>query len=204
MKEPRFALPQDNRFVLPQVEWGGGTIQRITEGGRIRITEDGRDIRITEFRPSLNVPSEPPITALTDIRTSWDPWFLQGDWVFAPPDLMTGRDLETAATLSLFTDRLALPDDPLPDPNDGDRRGWWADWDAEQGYLGSRIWLISREKQTEAVRLRAEEYCREALQWMLDDDVADSVQVTASWAPIEAPGRLDVDVLISRDRAVLL
>lgn len=195
--------PPETRFTVPQVDYGGGTVQRITEGGYVRVTEDGRDIRITEYRPSLSVPAEPPVTALTDIRTDWHPTLLHGDWVFVPPDLATGRDLETAATISLFTDRLALADDQLPDPNDGDRRGWWADWDAEQGNLGSRLWLISREKQTEEVRRRAEDYCREALQWMIDDDVADSIEVTAAWAA-GAPGRLDVDVVIMRDRAVLL
>jgi phage gp46-like protein len=141
--------------------------------------------------------------ALTDVRTRWQAWLLQGDWLFAAPDLVTGRDLETAAVISLFTDRLAEPDDRLPDPGDGDRRGWWADWDHEGGLIGSRLWLISREKQTEDVRLRAEDYCREALAWMLEDDVADSIVVTAAWA-VGAPGRLDVDVEIYRARALLL
>jgi phage gp46-like protein len=190
-------------FAVPTVPYGAGTVVRITEDGRVRITEDGRDIRITESKPVILIPTEPPITSLSDIRTTWDPWALHGDWLFVPPDLVTGRDLETAATISLFTDRLALPDDKLPDPNDGDRRGWWADWEAEGGPLGSRIWLLSREKETEEVRQRAEDYCREALQWMLDDDVADAVEVSAAWNT-QAPGRLDVDVVISRDRNVLL
>jgi len=190
-------------FATPTVEYGAGTVERITEDGRVRITEDGRDIRITEHKPVMLIPTEPPITALSDIRTTWDPWLLHGDWLFIPPDLVTGRDLETAATISLFTDRLAEPDDPLPDPNDGDRRGWWADWEAAGGPIGSRLWLISREKQTEDVRQRAEAYCREALQWMLDDDVADSIVVVAAWNTA-APGRLDVDVTIVRDRNVLL
>lgn len=190
-------------FTVPTIEYGAGTVERITEDGRLRITEDGRDIRITEHTPVVLIPNEPPITSLSDIRTTWDPWLLHGDWLFIPPDLVTGRDLETAATISLFTDRLAAPDDPLPDPNDGDRRGWWADTDAEAGPIGSRIWLLSREKQTEEVRRRAEDYCREALQWLLDDDAADKVEVAANWTGV-APGRLDVEVIISRDRNVLL
>jgi phage gp46-like protein len=190
-------------FAVPTIPYGAGTVERITEDGRRRVTEDGRDIRITELKPIVTIPVEPPITSLSDIRTTWDPWALHGDWLFIPPDLVTGRDLESAATISLFTDRLALPDDKLPDPNDGDRRGWWADWEADGGPIGSRIWLLSREKETEAVRQRAEDYCREALQWMLDDDVADAVEVIAAWN-VQAPGRLDVDVVISRDRNVLL
>jgi phage gp46-like protein len=177
------------------------TIKRITEDGRRRVTEDGGAIRITEYRQPI--PAAQVVTALSDVRTTaFDPVMLTGDWVFAPPDLVSGRDLETAALISLFTDRLALPDDRLPDPTDGDRRGWWADWQSDY-LIGSRLWLISREKQTEPVRQRAEDYCREALQWMLDDDVADTVDVVAAWNT-EAPGRLDVSVTITRQRALLL
>lgn len=146
---------------------------------------------------------------MADILTTWDPLLLQGDWVLEPPDLAGGADLESAVILSLFTDRLALPDDPLPDPSDGDRRGWWADWNADEvfdqpvGLIGSRIWLLEREKATNDVRLRAEDYTREALQWLLDDDVADEVNVAAEWAGV-APGRLDVAVEIIRNGRVLL
>lgn len=142
---------------------------------------------------------------MPDIVTSWDPWGLTGDWVFDPAtgDLKTGADLETAAVISFFSDRLAHVDDRLPDPQDSDRRGWWADWDAEEGPIGSRLWLISREKSTEEVRLRVEDYCREAVQWILDDDVADTVEITVEWAD-SPPSRLDVNVVISRARAVLL
>jgi phage gp46-like protein len=193
------------QFATPPVDPSKGNVVRVTEDGRVRVIEQApHDIRITEYRAVFGVPSEPPVTQLSDIRTSWDPWLLQGDWQFMPPDLVSGRDLETAATISLFTDRLALEADPLPDPADGDRRGWWADWESPGGgNIGSRLWLISREKQTEETRRRAEDYCREALQWMLDDDVADSVVVTAAWN-VSAPGRLDVDVIISRERKLLL
>jgi len=140
---------------------------------------------------------------MSDIQTVWEPWLLAGDWVLTPPDLATGRDLATSVVLSLFTDRLALPGDRLPDPGDGDRRGWWADFNAAEGPLGSRLWLISREKETNETRLRAEDYCREALQWMIDDQVANEIEIVAEW-PRQAPGRLDVSVVIMRDRSELL
>jgi phage gp46-like protein len=178
------------------------TVTRITEDDRVRVTEDGLAIRITDHQPATVPPATTPLTKLSDVSTVWDALGLTGDWLFSPPDLVTGRDLETAAIISLFTDRLANADDRLPDPSDSDRRGWWADWEAEYP-IGSRLWLLSREKQTEDVRQRAEHYCREALQWMLDDDVADTVEVTASWNPL-APGRLDVSVAISRARNQLL
>jgi phage gp46-like protein len=146
---------------------------------------------------------------VSDISTSWDPVRLVGDWILAGVDLAAGHDLETAVILSLFTDRLALPDDPLPDPSDGDRRGWWADWNAadavlgDLGPIGSRLWLISREKQLDSVRLRAADYAREALAWMLEDGVADQVEIAAEWHG-RAPSRLDLSVVISRDGAQLL
>ena len=86
---------------------------RVTVDGRIRITEDGGAERIIERRPQVIVPVAQVVTKLPDVRTVWDPFGLAGDWLFAPPDLVTGRDLETAAIISLFTGRLANPDAQL-------------------------------------------------------------------------------------------
>lgn len=95
-------------------------------------------------------------------------------------DLVRDSGLQTAVVLSLFCDRRAEDDDALPD-NTGDRRGWWAD--AYAGVLGdkfgSRLWLLSREKQLPSVLERAREYAEEALAWMIEDGVAQSVKVTA-------------------------
>lgn len=148
---------------------------------------------------------------MSDIQTRWVPDFDAnwipggGDWIFDAElkDLASGYDLETAAIISLFTDRLAHEDDRLPDPQDGDRRGWWADWDSGIGFIGSRLWLVSREKTTEETRLRIEDYCREALAWMIEDDVADTIEVIAEYNR-QQQGRIDVDIIISRARAVLL
>lgn len=91
-------------------------------------------------------------------------------------ELTTG--LETAVVISLFTDRRARTDDALPDGVDGDRRGWWADA-FNQRPIGSRLWLLSREKQLPAVVARAKEYAEEALAWLVEDNVASRVVVTA-------------------------
>lgn len=125
---------------------------------------------------------------------------LYGDWQFVPPDLLSDTGPETAVLLSLFTDGLAREDDVLPDIAQGNRRGWWADTNAPEGPIGSRLWLLAREKQTEDVRLRAEAYTREALQWMLDDGAADQIDVTATWAEL---GRLDVEVGIYREARLI-
>lgn len=103
--------------------------------------------------------------------------------------------IRTAVILSLFTDRLADADDVLPDGAD-DRRGWWGDvYPVQSGdRIGSRLWLISREKQMRGVLKRAETYALEALQWMIDDGVASDVEVSAQ-NPADSVLALDVRVL---------
>jgi len=85
----------------------------------------------------------------------------------------------TALIISLFTDRRAKEEDPLPDPESNNRRGWWGDNLAEvqDDRIGSRLWLLSREKTTQDVLIRAKQYAEEALQWLIDDGVAAKVEV---------------------------
>jgi phage gp46-like protein len=109
-----------------------------------------------------------------DFRTAWSPAAApyRGDWLLDPPGLAAEHNLETAVLLSLWTDASAHPDDVIPDGTD-DRRGWWGNWQRPEAIpLGSRLWLLDREKSTEDTRRRAEEYAAEALQWLLDDDPA--------------------------------
>jgi phage gp46-like protein len=116
------------------------------------------------------------------------------DWVFEAPDLVNDEGLETAVVLSLFTDALAAEDDVLPSLTEDDRRGWWAQpW-------GSKLWLLTREKWTDDVRLRAEFYTREALNWMMQDGVADDIQVEARLMDI---GQVAVAVAIYKDGRLL-
>lgn len=90
--------------------------------------------------------------------------------------------LETAVIISLFTDRQADADDEIPDGT-GDVRGWWGDVlnPVNGDLIGSRLWLLHREKQLENVRKDAETYAYEALEHLLDDGVATSINVVASY-----------------------
>lgn len=101
----------------------------------------------------------------------------------ADTDLATDDGLKTAVLVSLFTDRRADADDELPDPRSGDRRGCWQDqYLANTGdSLGSRLWLLKRAKQTNETIERAKEYMREAMAWMLEDDVVTAIDVAAEW-----------------------
>jgi len=118
------------------------------------------------------------------------------DLTMSGPDLLAENGLNTSVIISLFTDRQAEPGDVLPDGS-SNRRGHWGDtFAAVNGdKLGSRLWLLSREKQTNATLNRAREYAEEALQWLIDDGVAATVTVKASWV---RPGMLGMTIDIIR------
>ncbi|WP_421793981.1 phage GP46 family protein [Hydrocarboniphaga effusa] len=99
-------------------------------------------------------------------------------------DLATTDGLESAVAISLFTNARAPDDFALP--LGADRGGCWMDSypDIEGDEMGSLLWLLSREKQTDETRQRAERYARNALQWLLDDRVASAVSIVASYPSI--------------------
>ncbi|MDX1604439.1 MAG: phage GP46 family protein [Salinimicrobium sediminis] len=88
-------------------------------------------------------------------------------------DFIRDKGLRTAVLISLLTDRIADLTDVLPD-NTGDRRGWWAD-----PTLGSKLWLLFRSSLTPDMPSRVEQASNEALQWMIDEGVASSVESEA-------------------------
>jgi phage gp46-like protein len=98
--------------------------------------------------------------------------------------------LATAVIVALGTDRLADVNDELPDPDSTDRRGWWADMDADviwNGWpIGSRLWLLHREKITSAAAQRGSTmtrikfYIQEALQPFIDRRLATSMEVVVT------------------------
>lgn len=136
---------------------------------------------------------------MSDLALRWDGDTLTADLAVEGNDLATAEGLEGAVLLSLFLDRRAPPGAELPDAG-SDRRGWWADAVpvSEGDLVGSRLWLLSREKQTEAVRTRAEEYTREALRWLIDDLVAERIDVTAEFP---RRGMLRLTIVIHRPKA---
>ncbi|MEQ0775890.1 phage GP46 family protein [Paraburkholderia tropica] len=116
---------------------------------------------------------------MADTKTTWDASIGRGDWTLSGPVLDTGDDLSTAILISLFTDRQAAADDDIPDGTTN-RRGWWGDLDSDT-QIGSRLWLLSRAKQTTETLQRANDYINEALQWLIDDGVVASFDVSLWW-----------------------
>lgn len=87
--------------------------------------------------------------------------------------------LVRAVIISLFTWRRANADDVPPE---GERMGWWGDSvpTIANDRIGSRLWLLRREKLLPATLQRAEGYARESLQWLIDDGLVLAVAVSAS------------------------
>ena len=127
---------------------------------------------------------------MSDISTIWDTALGVGDWKLAGADLASGSDLETSVFISLFTDRVANPDDVIPDGT-SDPRGWWGDVDQDYP-IGSRLWLLDRAKQTKETLRHAYDYVAEALQWLIDDEVVDHLDILCEWV---GPGQLGIQVV---------
>jgi len=84
----------------------------------------------------------------------------------------------TAILISLFTDRQASTDDPLPG-NNSDRRGWWAD-ELFSEPIGSKLWLLERAKLTENNIALFTQYAEDALKWMVNRKLCSKVTITVS------------------------
>lgn len=87
-------------------------------------------------------------------------------------------ELAQAVLISLFSWHKSADDDGVKAPN---RQGWWGDSFAQVkgARIGSRLWLLQRQKILPAVFRRAQAYAEESLQWLIDDKVVDRVEVTA-------------------------
>lgn len=110
------------------------------------------------------------------------------DLIIEPPGLATGDNLYTALLISLFTDRRANDDDQLS--LDESRRGWWADtyFENRNDKIGSRLWLLRRAKIITSTLTRARDYVLEATSWLIEDNVASSINVDTEFMS----GRMDV------------
>jgi phage gp46-like protein len=91
--------------------------------------------------------------------------------------LETDESLRTRVLLSLLTWARADPDDPVPD--NGELKGWWGDSypDVAGRKYGSKLWIVQPMPASQETLQLARKYAEEALQWMVEDGIADSVTV---------------------------
>ncbi len=113
-----------------------------------------------------------------DLKLDWN--LDHGDLVLQGGDLAMSPGLYESVLASLRTDRLANEDDEIPDGT-ADRRGGFQDFylDVPGDLEGSRLWILSREKDIPETYRRVNEICTEALQWLVDDKVAARFTVTS-------------------------
>ncbi len=113
-------------------------------------------------------------------------------------DLKFDEGLETAISISLFSDR-RVTDEELPELAES-KRGWWGDLfpELEGDKIGSRLWTLMREKRLVETLRRAEDYAKEALKWLLDDGIVESIVVTAEFDGEPIEGRLFMQIDITR------
>jgi len=132
---------------------------------------------------------------MSDLKLVWDEDAVMFDLASLPgsTDLALEEGLETAIAVSLFTDARAEVVE-LP-PGETDRRGWFGEefGTVSGDKIGSKLWLLDREKQTEEVRMKAIEYAEEALKWLIDDGVASAIDVDCQF-PSRGVWQLSVDI----------
>jgi len=113
------------------------------------------------------------------------------DWVLLSDGTIDDTQaLVSAVIVALGTNRLALPDDILPDPDSSDRQGWWGDMDAGPIWggwpIGCRLWLLRRSaiRPSEAAEgstmVRVKHYIQEALQPFIDLGVVSGMEVVVT------------------------
>jgi phage gp46-like protein len=137
---------------------------------------------------------------VTNLAGIWADWLLLPDG-----SLDETQELVNVVKVALLTFALADVDDVLPDPDSSDRCGWWGDMDAEtiwDGWpIGAKIWLLSRAKITPAearegsTLVRAEQYCRVALQPLIDKSICTHFDVVATRSNIQ---EIDVAITVYR------
>lgn len=118
-----------------------------------------------------------------------------GDLALVAGDLALDPGLASLVVRSLLTDARATPD-ALAAHGTADPRGWWGETPGDP--FGSTLWLLSREKRTPETIERAHEAAVAALRWLVDDGVAEAVEIGVA---IGAGDRLHLDVRVRRGSA---
>ncbi len=120
------------------------------------------------------------------------------------PDGALAEDtsLETVVLLSLFTDAPATAEE-IATAGLGEQSGWWAHADTIRGsdrVYGSKLWLLYRGKTTLATIRRAEQYCIDALQWLVAAGIARQLEVLGTRPRV---GELALNIKIYRPQKLL-
>ena len=105
--------------------------------------------------------------------------------------------LKDAVVVSLFTWRRSNDGDL---PTDAFRYGWWADT-YNSSKIGSRLYLLPREKITDDLIPKIDSICHEALQWLIDDGVVSEILITSARIDI---GTIGTSIVIVKNSETVL
>ena len=89
-------------------------------------------------------------------------------------DISTDSTLDTAIQMSIFNEVRASVSEV---PESQERRGWLGNQSTPGFEQGSKQWLFEQERLTGTVLAELTVVIRNGLQWLIDDDIAVSVQV---------------------------
>lgn len=109
-----------------------------------------------------------------------------GDAALANGDLEGEAGLATCVLISLFSDA-----------RDGSDRGWCLETPGDR--FGSRLWTLRGRSTSRETRLLAVQYAREALQWMIEDEIAERIDIVGTYLSRELLN-LDIQILRSNER----
>lgn len=107
-------------------------------------------------------------------------------------DLETEDSFDTAIIVSLFTDARANESEVLEAAK---RRGWIGNERTPGIEIGSKLWLLEQSRLTRSVMNQARDEARDALRWMVDDDLAVSIGNARAF---QEEGKLLLEVTIQR------
>jgi phage gp46-like protein len=158
---------------------------------------------IVEILIRANEACEPDPFLLWD--TIWNEAAAVGNWVIAgnvpgnSGGLAADAALETAVTLSLFSDAALAADHPLAYlVADGDLRGWWGDGidvrtDLGERPLGSWLWVLERAPLTPTIARWAQAFAEDALAPLQNQGAVVEIDVSAE---IIGTNELALDVVM--------
>lgn len=99
------------------------------------------------------------------------------DMVIENGDLKPDNGLETAALITLFSDKRVTLEE-LPE-GESDARGWWADLvaDPEDDEIGSKLWLLDRRKTLNVTASEMESILADAFNWLIEDGLTSELVI---------------------------
>jgi len=116
-----------------------------------------------------------------------------GDIAVTGYELYREPGFETSVTLSLFSDARAGRGDVLPSTIKY-KGGWWGSSLLGREF-GSKLWLLQRSVLDNTTMRLYEQYSKDALKWMVDDQIAEEVTAEATRT---GPNRVDLAMTIKR------